>query len=511
MRTTTGRLWIAPLTVALLGIAGCSDMLTETPRSFPTTDNFYKTPADIRSATLAAYQPLNSGDLYNWWLWLTTDLASDQVRMNPDEPNYGTYHPEFLLWDATTSSVTSEWNGLYNTIFRANLVLDHAPDVQFPDPAEQRSLIAQAKFLRGYAYVLLSKLYDDVPLLLSVADHANLHVPRAPVAQVDAQAIKDLTEAEVDLPATWPASDLGRASKGAAEMALADLYLWRSSFRKTGEWQLAADWAKKVIDAGTYGLNDDYLSTFLPARHGNKEMIFVLPSSGINGRTSMNLGCLILPRVLGFGTGGGCEVIGQPTQWHYGSYLAGDYRKEVTYRTSGCSTDRNVGCVTFPWPNVYKYRPTNGGIGGPPDTDFPVYRYAEALLMYAEAQNELGNAAVAVQYLNMIRARARKGTGAEARTEPHDYGTAGEPMDLVSLRAAIYQERDWELAHEAKRWFDLVRRNGLEPGSWAATMDQNDPKPAPWPKAAGLEYKMRWPVPLSEMNVNPALTQNAGY
>ena len=508
MTTTNSKLWIAPLALAL---AACGDMLTETPKSFPTTDNFYKTPADIRSATLAAYQPLNTGDLYNWWLWLTTDLASDQVRMNPDEPNFGTYHPEFLLWDATNSSVTSEWNGFYNIIFRANLVLGRAPKVPFPDPAERTTLLAEAKFLRGYSYFMLAKLYDDVPLLVTEQDHANYRVARAPVAQVEAQAIKDLTEAEADLPATWSLSNLGRATKGAAEMSLADLYLWRSSFRKSGEWQQASDWAKKVIDSGVWGLNDDYLSTFLPANHGNKEMIFLLPSSGIDGRSSMNIGCLILPRVLGFGTGGGCEVIGQPTLWHYNSYLAGDYRKAVTYRTSGCSTDPHIGCVDSMYPNVYKYRPTNGGVGGPPDTDFPLYRYAEAILIHAEAQNELGNTPVAVQYLNMVRARARKGTGAESRPEPHDYGTAGEPMDQLAVRDAIYQERDWELAHEGKRWFDLVRRDGLEPGYWANALQQHDPKPPPWPSPFGLEYKMRWPVPLTELNVDPSLTQNAGY
>jgi hypothetical protein len=237
-------------------------------------------------------------------------------------------------------------------------------------------------------------------------------------------------------------------------------------------------------------------------------MVFVIPSSGVNGRTSMNLGCLILPRVLGFGTGGGCEVIGQPTDWQYRSYIAGDYRREVTYRTSGCSTDARVGCVTFAWPNVYKYRPTNGGVGGPSDTDFPLYRYAEALLMYAEAQNELGNGGEAVTYLNMLRARARKGTGTENRAAPADYAGL---TDQLSLRDAIYQERDWELAHEAKRWFDLVRRDALEPGYWATTLQQHDPKPAPWPSPAGLEYKRRWPLPLNELSVNPALTQNPGY
>ena len=505
---TTRHCWIAQLALSL-AIVACSDLLTETPKSFPTEDTYYKTPADVRSATLVAYQPLGTDDLYRWWLWLTMDMASDQVRMHPDEPNYQTYHPEFLRWDATTSSVTSPWNGLYNIVFRANLVLSRAPAVTFPDPAERQELLAEATFLRGYAYLLLTKLYDDVPLLLSEADHANLRAPRTPVAQVEAQVVTDLTAAEADLPATRPKNELGRATKGAAEMALADLYLWRSSYRQTGEWQLASDWAKKVIDSGVYGLNDDYLSTFLPANHGNKEMIFLIPGSGVQSGTSMNLGCMILPRALGFGTGGGCEVVGQPTAWHYGSYLAGDYRKEVTYRTSGCSIDPNVGCVTFAWPNVYKYRPSNGGVGGPPDTDFPLYRYAETLLMYAEAQNELGNATEAVAYLNMIRARARKGTGVENRASPADYTG---PMDQVSVRDAIYQERDWELAHEAKRWFDLVRLDKLEPGYWAMALQQRDSIPATATLQRDLRiFKQRWPIPLTQINLDPALNQNAGY
>jgi hypothetical protein len=509
--------WIARIgTIALsLAAVACGDMLTEKPRQFPTQENFYKTPADVRSATLAAYQPLGTDDLYRWWLWLTMDLGSDQVRMHPDEPNYGTYHPEFIRWDATTSSVVAPWNGLYNIVWRANLVLSRAPGVQFADTAERTVLIAEAKFMRAYAYLVLTKLFDDVPLLLSEQDHANLKVARTPVAQIHTQIINDLTEVEALLPVTRPTSQLGRATKGTAQMALADLYLWRSSFLNTGEWQLASDWAKKVIDSGVYGLNDDYLSTFLPANHGNQEMIWVIPGSGVMNRTSMNLGCMILPRMLGFGTGGGCEVVGQPTKWHYDSYLAGDYRKAVTYRTSGCSTDSRIGCVTFKWPNVYKYRPTNGGVGGPPDTDFPLYRYAEAILIYAEAQNELGNTPEAITYLNMIRARARKGDGTGPfveGTEPHDYGTGGEPSDQVAVRDAIYQERDWELAHEGKRWLDLVRLDRLEPGAWAAALKDRDPvDPAATLQRDLRPFKQRWPIPLTEISLNSALTQNTGY
>jgi hypothetical protein len=502
-------LWVAPLALSL-ALAACSDLLTEDPKTFLTDQRFYKTPADIRMATLAAYEPLNTDQLYDWWLWLTMDLASDQVRMHPDEPNYGTYHPEFLLWDGTTSSVTAPWNGFYDIIFRANRVIARAPQVQFTDPAEQATLIAEAKFLRGYAHLVLTKLYGDVPLLVSEADHANLSVARTQVAPVHAQVVKDLTEAEAALPATRPAAELGRATKGAAQMALADLYQWRSSALGSGEWQQASDWAQKVIDSGRYNLTADYLATFLPANKGNSEMIFMIVATGLDGRTSTNLGCLILPRALGFNSGGGCEVLGQPTLWHYNSYLTGDYRWAVTYRTGGCSLNPSVGCVTFNWPNVHKYRPTR--VVGPSDTDFPLYRYAEAILMYAEAQNELGNTVVAVAELNKIRARARKGTGGENRPEPHDYGTAGEPMDQASVRAAIYMERNWELAHEGKRWFDLVRRDAMEPDSWVTSLRDHDPIDPKSSLQRDLRlHRKRWPLPQSELQLNRSLTQNLGY
>src|SRR5256885_10550989 len=116
----------------------------------------------------------------------------------------------------------------------------------------------------------------------------------------------------------------------------------------------------------------------------------------------------------------------------------------------------------MPW----KYRKSdNGATWWLGDVDIPLYRFAEAILIYAEAQNELGNPSVAAQYLNMIRARARKGTGTESRAEPHDYGTApGELLAKLSLREAIFMERVWEFAVEAKRWIDLVRRDSEESG-----------------------------------------------
>ncbi|GAC1515259.1 MAG: RagB/SusD family nutrient uptake outer membrane protein [Gemmatimonadaceae bacterium] len=509
----------APLSLAFM-LAGCSDILTEKPANFLTTGSFYKTAADIESATLSTYQPIQRHDVWEWWMVLDNELASDEVRIHPDEPNFTTYLPGLFLWTATSEATVSPWNGFYTTIFRANLVLDRAPAVPFSDATYQKQLIAEAKFLRAYAYLNLTKLYDDVPLLTSIADHqAAATKGRTPVDAVHQQVAKDLNEAIADLPVKPRAN--GRASKAAARMVLADLYQWRSSFLRKNEWQLMSDAAKSVVDDANWGLVDNYISQFLPTNKGNKEYVWTVPSSGTEGRTSANVFCMWLPRALGFGSAGGCEVIGQPTDWMYKSFASGDYRFQEIYRTYGISANNGLNvdsacapgvgkCVNFKWPNINKYRPTNRGIGGPTDVDFPIYRYAEALLMYAEAQFELGNVAVATTYVNQVRARARKGTGTETRAEPADLATV--------TRDDIYMERVWELAHEGKRWFDQVRRNSLEPavtdpavpgasGYWEVSMRLHDFES----RADYSHFRMRFPIPTREIELNPNLKQNLGY
>jgi hypothetical protein len=524
------RLPLAALALTF-ALAGCREMLTETPKNFLTTDNYYRTAADIEAATLASYQPIGRDDVWRRWLLWDTEMGSDMIRINPDEPNFGTYHPGLFLWTPMDGSMVNPWNGLYTTIFRANLVIENAPKVTFTDSKYQKQLVAEAKFMRAYGYLMLTKGYDDVPLLLTLDDHANTaSKSRTPVEQIHQQLIKDLTDAEADLPDA--PTQLGRATKGAAQLLLADLYQWRSSFLKKSEWAQAATWAKKVVDNPRWGLTDDYLAQFLPSNKGNKEVIWMLVSSGVDSRSSTDPNCNWLPRELGFNQAGGCEVVGQPTKWQYESYLCTspdpltlgangriadttkikgcDYRKQVTYRLGGCSTSASIGCIIFKWPNLNKFRPTNRGVGGPSDVDFPMYRYAEALLIYAEAQNELGDPATAVAVINQLRARARKGAGGTPMTEPHDYGTvAGELVDKLSVRDAVYQERNWELAHEGKRWFDQVRRNSLEPGYWKTTMAQHDPETAT--RGDLSAFRMRFPIPGPERTLNPNLTQNPGY
>jgi len=125
---------------------------------------------------------------------------------------------------------------------------------------------------------------------------------------------------------------------------------------------------------------------------------------------------------------------------------------------------------------------------------------------YAEAENELGNPAAAITYLNMVRARARNGTGTENRPAPANYAGATDPL---SVRDAIFMERDHELAHEAKRWFDLVRRDSEEPGYWANSLQAHDPNS--FVLGAIQDYKKRWPIPQSQIDIDPLLCQNPSY
>jgi starch-binding outer membrane protein, SusD/RagB family len=531
---------IGSLALAVGLTTGCTDLLVEDPQGFATTDAFYKTGADLNSAAISTYSALRG--LQGQGNWTAQELASDVARHENREPNFNTRSPDYLAWDASTGLTGGYWTTMYSVITRANLVLDRGPGIETPLTQTKAYNLAEAKFLRAYAYLWLTKVYDDVPLLLSPAEQANQSVTRTPVEQVHQAIVQDFTAANAELPATWPSGDgygnptQGRVRKGAAQMALADLYLWRSTFLMKDEWQLASNWADSVIRSGTWALNDNYLSTFLPANKvGNREMILVITNSGKDSRSGSIFQLFYYPRDWGLdrGQGGGWGLI-HPTYWFWNSYLSGDYRRETgvgngavaAYVSGGCGLTNCVAAfLDGPMPWKYK-KSDNGANWDISDVDVPLYRYAEALLIYAEAQNELGNTGVAVTNLNLIRARARKGTGTENRLEPHDYGTAGEPLTQAAVREAIYMERAWELAFEAKRWFDLVRRDTREPGYWANsllthdsisarrdTSDVRDGNRRVTRTTARLlnGFAKRFPIPQVQRTANPSLRQNPGY
>jgi hypothetical protein len=485
-----GRLALA---LALVAAPACTDLLTEQPKDRISSDAFFQTAADAKAAIAATYRPLSTGSLWGTNLQWALNAATDESRVGPEEENPNIVALTQLAWTTTNPYIAGSnasggaWGGLYQMITRANLVLDRVPAIAMDDAAKSQ-ILAEAKFLRALGYFYLVRLYGDVPLVLTPADQAALG-PRTPQADVFAQIVKDATEAEAALPAVWGSSDKGRATKGSAEALLAEQYIWRK------DWPNAATFAKKVIDSGNYSLVPNYIQAFLPGSQNRPEEVFAAQSSSATGAPAIDIAAWEYPRNMNPNSNGGWGTW-QPLQSFIDSYTPGDYRQEVSFFTSGIDPTGKV--VTF-LPHVYKFRPT--ARPGQQDVNWPIYRYADVLLMYAEALNEQGQSDAAIGYVNMVRARARNGNGAENRAEPADLPTG---LDQATTRAAIFNERKFELAFEGKRWFDLVRQ-GFATFQAAETTD-------PTVITANVQpTRMLWPIPQVQIDLNSQLTQNPGY
>jgi hypothetical protein len=484
------RLLALSLLLVAAPMTACNDLLTEQPKDRISTDAFYQTAADAKAAIAAAYRPLSTGAIWGTNLQWALNAATDESRVGPEEENPNIVALTQLTWTTTNPYVAGStasggvWAGIYLMITRANLAIEKVPGIAM-DETQKNQIVAEAKFLRALGYFYLVRLYGDVPLVLSSEQQLALG-GRTPQADIFTQIVKDAGEAEAVLPASWGATDKGRATKGSAQALLAEQYIWRK------DWGNAASAAKRVIDGGVYGLQANYINAFLPGSQNRNEEVFAAQSSSVTGAPAIDIAAWEYPRNMNPNSNGGWGTW-QPLQAFMDSYPAGDYRKEVSFFTSGIDPSNKV--VTF-LPHVYKFRPT--ARPGQQDVNWPIYRYADVLLMYAEALNEQGQTAAAHTYVNMIRARARNGTGTENRTLPAD--VAG--LDQAGLRAAIFSERQWELAYEGKRWFDLVRQ-GFTVFQAALSKD---------PTATNITAtRMLWPIPQAQIDLNPKLTQNPGY
>jgi hypothetical protein len=506
------------LLLALTVTTACEDTLVEEPEAFITSDTYYQTVEEIEAAAVAMYSLFHDWNMFKVQYHWTFELAADQGRYHPDEPNVETQAPEFLNWTTTSRDAIQPWKTLYWNILRAHQVLDNIDNVPFEDASHAAELEGEARFMRAFHYFWLVRAYGDVPLYLSEDEQIQVDVPRTSEEEVLAQIIEDASAAAAVLPATRGGAEIGRATRGAALMLLADAYRWRANVwtQSSADWEAAANAAQQVIDLGVYALEPDYADVHAPGAHNRREEIFSVLSIGGGGWWQSSLfGSVYWARNLGAGSGWAVVV---PTPEFYGSYIDGDYRHDATFWTSACPADQPVDCSSpvaftptdpqygFPdgYPHVQKYIPSDRGLNfwGGGDVNIPLYRFAEAYLIVAEARNELGSTAQAAAAINVIRARARQGTGSESRSQPADVGA----LDQNTMRDLIYQERSWELSFELKRWFDMVQRGEQY---FTSQFQANDPLALQLGNVTGT--RMRLPIPAEEIQKNPALTQNPGY
>lgn len=354
-------------------------------------------------------------------------------------------------YDANEGWITKgNWQGHYRLIYACNDLIKAIEDSGLTDDGTMINK-AEAHAIRAFAYFDLRRDFGEVPLILhKVVSPSDEIAPKSTVDQVDAQIVTDLTFAKEHLPTAWPAYP-GRATKGFAQTLLGKLYLYQQN------WSLAASELSEVMSYG-YSLHGSYSDLFLQSGDNSLESIFEIQFLRLSGVNYSN-NYWETQGVRGAGSwdlGWGFNV---PTQALVDAFETGDPRREASILFEGQPDGLSSPTLVIPtglaqpyWNKkayTLKSERTQYSENKNHWANIKILRYADVLLMYAEALNEQGQSTLAASYINMVRARAR---GGNTSVLPDITAT-----DQVSVRTAIKHERRVEFAMEGERFYDLVR------------------------------------------------------
>jgi hypothetical protein len=458
------------------------------PQGQQAAQQFWKTQEDATKGVNAIYANLRTWENLAFPALAIESTGSDEA----DKGSTVTDAPFFNLYDtfavtSTEGSLQSFWTGQYRNINLCNQVLDNIPNISMDANLKTRYL-AEAKFVRAYSYFRLVRAYGGVPLRLKVpADASEYNIPRSDKATVYAQIEKDLNEAAAALPASYGASDIGRATKGAAIGMHAKVAMYQQ------KWDDVLSLTNQVIGMG-YSLFPDFEKGFRTQNENNVESLFEVQCEFLAGNNdASNSQYSQVQGVAGEPAGG--WGFNTPSAVLIAAFEPGDPRKEATILFPGETTPQGdhikTDVVNIGY-NQKSYVPFGMFVSGNQGSqqNFRVLRFADILLMNAEAANELNNPSLALTSLNKVRARAR---GTVTGILP-DVTTT----DKALLRTAIQKERQVELALESDRLFDVIRQGrGAEVfgvKGWKANKNEV------------------WPIPQTEIDLSGGLlTQNPGY
>lgn len=501
------------LTTVVVGFSSCVD-LDENPESFISPEQFYKTANDAVTAVNAIYYPLvdnkvGAQPIYNRLFYTGLDFMTDDLDAGPGSPNAEVRAFAKLTHASTNLRIQQIWTEHYEGINKANIALERIPGIVMDEKLKSR-LLGEATFLRALYYFNLVRLYGDVPLLLADQTRlttAELQVPRTPATEVYAQIIKDLeTSATYFKNSAGAATDAGRATEGAAKALLSKVYLTKR------DWANSVKLAEEVINGPYgYGLFDDYSHVFLPAYKNGKEHIF---SAQIKGST-ISTGHLVTSSDIRSGVPGIKGSYGNQVTFYtvgndkffsvYKLFSNKDKRKPVSFVTSYTSPVDGKKYFTLNAPGdsvpfINKNWDPNYPTTGQSDANANVLRFAEVLLIHAEAENELnGPTEKAYTSLNKIRKRAGL-----------DNLTTGLTKD--QFRDSVYLDRRLELVAEYHRFFDLIRQTGTEVTNVGPEGRGILLKNLKLVGKTNVEEKhYLFAIPQGERDRNPKLTQNPGW
>jgi hypothetical protein len=437
---------ILPASVALfMLVTSCSKQLQEKPESLLSTTNFYKTKADAVAAVDAIYNPLRNE--YGGTEWGGQFTAAEDY-------SYGTgiYAAigQYVLTSSDIGRTDASWRNFYRSIRNANLVLKYVPPILMTD-AERNAILGEARFLRALAYRNLVRSWGAVPLRTDPTENVEqVHMKRTPVAEVNAFIIEDLKFAETNLPNSQPM--IGRPTKWSAKVFLADFYLYNE------KWQEARDKADEVIKANIYSLvpvtkPSDFENIFGPTVQTHTEDVFSFKYSRANGGSQIAQQ-YAMPNSA-YSENGYSSFYGVPTMPLLRDWDKNDLRYQFDVYTSYPNRSGAITPTSADRPLMFgKFK--DAGFAPSHGNDFPIYRYPDALFIYAEADNQVsgGPTVLALERLNMVHRRAY-GYSATAPS-PVDFTIATAPT-AQAFRDLVLRERAYEFLAEHKRWFDLVR------------------------------------------------------
>ncbi|RKD90709.1 RagB/SusD family nutrient uptake outer membrane protein [Mangrovibacterium diazotrophicum] len=489
-----------------LGLTSCSDdFLTLYPETVISAGDFYETEADFQLAIVGNYVPLRN--LYgtgaaDYGAWSMGEMRSDNTGFIYNTSNRGYADREYVdqfIDDSNGGPVSNKYQNDFIIIGRANQILKYIDDADISDDA-RNNYKGQALFLRAFAYFDLVQYFGGVPLVTTPpTSYEETLQTRATVAEIYTQIIADATLAAEILP-SFSEQEKGYVANGAAYTLLGNAYLVLE------EW---ANAETALSNVSGYSLQSDYAAIFDPSNKNNSEMIFEVQysddlSASANSMFAYNfLPILSNPGVIsGFPNGNtnGYGGWNTPTPEMIAAYESGDLRFDASIQFYSGEGYDNI-------PYVKKY--VHGAVQHQvTDDDWPVYRYAEVLLMIAEAKNEQGDVSGALTYLNMVHAHSRTGLSALSIS------------DQTAMREAIMTERRVELAFENKRWPDLVRwGNAAEVMSAQFAKIKANPTDYYYPAGVELastaynfqDFRLLFPIPEREINIYPNIEQNPGY
>jgi hypothetical protein len=485
------------LLILTFTISSCKKYLNEKDNSNFVKTNYFKTGSQAQTFVNGIYEKLHlfqNGDAYGEAPFITLELFAGHATSLGQSVNNGNVIHQRT--DPVNPGFEDVWNNSYYAIANANLALEQIPTVSMDDVLKKK-LLGEVYFLRAFFYYHLVRLYGDVPLIVHsvTLESPDLYPARTDYKQVYALIISDLQAAEASgLPAT---DATGRVSLGAVQTLLASVYLTTAGYpmQNTANYALAAAEAQKVLS--NYSLFNNYAYLHDNAHKNQGELIF--QGQYLVGVATNAITQLTVPFNLPVGAYGDHLGAMIPTNEFFASYEAGDLRTQERqfYFSSYPQFGNSAVTVVFGEHCLYKFFHVESALGnGICDENWTFLRLPEAMLIYAEATNEVnGPTSDAIAQVNAIRARAQLA-----------------PLGALSkdaFRQAIWKERYHELAYENKAYFDIQRTHMVYDvihntfGDALSTANEQ-----------GVTMKAQyllWPIPQREMDTNKKLTQNTGW